>query len=184
MKRKRYLNEIYMCEVTEPKITTKFNKELNAYITFKEIIGTTHTCRVFTNGRRIALVDLNYIMMEYSSIDENYNLRVFIDDKGNILQYYFDIILSSSSENGEIVYDDLYLDVIYETAFSTGCCNYIFLADESEIKEALEKGNITQEEYDFGYEKAIKLMDELKSGKNRFVNRGLQDYLEYKNKAV
>ena len=50
IKRKR-LNDVYMREVTKSDIKTKFDKELNAYITYKHSIDTTFTCKVYVNGK-------------------------------------------------------------------------------------------------------------------------------------
>lgn len=52
------------------------------------------------------------------------------------------------------------------------------------MSDALKKGGINQEKYNFAFDVADKLMKELKSGTNRFVNRGIKDYLEYRTNIL
>ena len=51
---------------------------------------------------------------------------------------------------------------------------------EERIKKALKEGKIDQEQYDLAYDIANSLMEELKNGTNKFVNRKLEDYLKYR----
>ena len=178
IKHKR-LNDVYMREVTKSIIKTKYSEDLNAYITYKHSLETTFSCKVYVNGKRKTVFDKGYTIIEYSSLYEKYNVRLFIDDKGNILQYYFDIIKNFEIKNDEIYYNDLYLDVIYRSEFFAGT-SYIELADKNELIDSYNKGEIDKETFDYCYSVAEKLMNELSKGKNRFVNRGLKDYLEMK----
>lgn len=174
------LNEVYMREVIDKKITILKNDELDCYITFKEIKKMSSKCSVFINGERKTIVDNNYTIMEYSPINKKYNVRVFIDELGNINQYYFDIINNSYIKENQIFYEDLYLDVIYYTSFSTGNSPFISLVDEIDLINALSAREITDEEYNKAYKEAIDLMKELKDNKNIFINRGVKDYLIFK----
>ncbi len=178
IKRKR-LNDVYMKEVTKSIIKTKFDEELNAYITYKHSIDTTSTCKVYVNGKRKVIFDKGYTLLEYSPLDEKYNVRVFIDDKGNILQYYFDVIKNFEIENGEVYYNDMYLDVLYYLPYFANT-SYIELADENELIDSYKNGEIDKETFDYCYKVAEKLMNELLKGSNRFVNRGIKDYLKMK----
>lgn len=178
IKRKR-LNDVYMREVTKSDIKTKFDKELNAYITYKHSLETTFTCKVYVNGKRKVIFDKGYTLLEYSPLDEKYNVRVFIDDKGNILQYYFDVIKNFEIENGEVYYNDMYLDILYHLPYFADT-SYIELADENELIDSFNKGEIDKETFDYCYSVAEKLMNELLKGKNRFVNRGIKDYIKMK----
>lgn len=58
------------------------------------------------------------------------------------------------------------------------------LDDRDELRDALKKGKIDQEEYDLAYEVANLLMKELLEGKNVFVNRGLKDYFKYRKNII
>lgn len=179
MNKIKRLNDVYMREVLDCAISTEKIEDLNAYVTCKEIYKTSQKCTTFINGKQVTIVDNNYTILEYSPCDKFYNVRVFIDKKGNILEYYFDIILNSQFKNNEIFYEDLYLDVIYNTSYSTESCEFITLVDENDLITALKNSDITQDQFDFAYKVAIELMNEIKMKQNKFINRGLLDYENY-----
>lgn len=174
MKEKK-LNDIYMREVEEKTILTKYNESLKAYVTCKNINKTSKKCTNFINGRRVTIVDDGYTILEYTPTDKKYNVRLFIDENQNILEYYFDIISEMKYENNEIYYMDLYLDVIYDMKIANKSCNYISLADEDELIDALKDGKITKRQFDEAYETANLIMSELLNGTNKFVNRNIDD---------
>ena len=171
-------------EVTDMDITIVKDEKLNSYITLKEIKAVTEPHIIPINGNWIKKLDKNFTMMEYSPLDKLYNVRVHINDKLEILEYYFDIISESKIENinGKPVpfYNDLYLDVIFYQKVATKSSNFIYLDDRDELKKALKEGKIDQEQYDLAYDIANSLMEELKNGTNKFVNRKLEDYLKYR----
>ncbi len=178
MKRKK-INDVYMNEVKEKRIFKTFDKRLNSYITIKYIDEMSDTCSCFINGKKITILDKNYAILEYTPLDLNYNVRVFIDDNGKILEYYFDIIDKIIIIDDDIYYDDLYLDVIYHTKNSNGCCGYINLSDEKELINAYKNKDINKKQFDMAYNVALKLMEELRNRNNKFVKRGNKDYLKY-----
>lgn len=175
MKRRKKLNGVYMREVTKSLITTEKNDELNAYVTCKKILETEKRCEIYINGRKVALVDKGYTILEYSPIDRLYNVRIFIDDNNDVLLYYFDVIAGSEYTDGEVYYDDLYLDVIFYTAKATGSVDYIQLDDEADLINAYNNGLISKNDFDNAYKIADEIMCELKNNNNIFVNRGLFD---------
>ena len=175
-------------EVTDMTVTIVKDESLNSYITLKEVNDLTKPHKIPVNGRWITKLDKNYTILEYTPLDKLYNVRVHINDKEQILEYYFDIILQNEIrkiEGKDIpFYNDLYLDVIYYQKVATQTDNFILLDDRDELKDALNDGKIDQEEYDLAYEVANSLMEELLTNNNIFVNRGLKDYYKYtKNKV-
>lgn len=172
-------------EVTDMDITIVEDKELNTYITLKQINSVTDVHKVPINGKWITKLDKNFTMMEYTPLDKQYNVRVHINDKDEILEYYFDVIQENEIRtiDGEKIpfYNDLYLDVIYYTPVSTrNESGFIYLDDRDELKKALKEGKIDEEQYELAYKVANNLMEEILDGKNIFINRGLKDYLKYK----
>ena len=135
---------------------------------------------VYYENKKITILHKNYVILEYTPLDLNYNVRVFIDNNGKMLEYYFDVIYKIMIIDGDIYYDDLYLDVIYHTKNANGCCGYISLSDEKELIKAFKNEDITKDQFDMAYEVALKLMDELKNKSNKFIKRGNKDY--FKNK--
>lgn len=171
-------------EVTDMIVTIEKNDELNSYVTLKEILDLEEPHRIPVNGRWITKLDKGYTIIEYSPLDKLYNVRVHVNDKQEILEYYFDIILDHEIRNidGKEVpfYNDLYLDVILYTSKATNSASFILLDDRDELKSALKQGKIDEEEYNLAYSVANSLMQELLEGKNKFVNRGLDDYYKYR----
>ncbi|MBR3116789.1 MAG: DUF402 domain-containing protein [Bacilli bacterium] len=178
IKRKR-VKDVYMREVTESEIKTKFSKELNAYITYKYVIDTTGPARSYVNGEKRTIVDKGYTVLEYSPVDEEFNCRVCIDKKGNILQYYFDVIEGIEMDKGELYYNDLFLDVVYHQK-ALGGENYISLLDENELRDAFNNFELDKDVFDHCYEVAESIMKSIKNNTNKFINRGTKDYLEMK----
>lgn len=177
--RKKYTREAKVMEVTIIDM-----KELDAYLTLKEVKEVTEPYYMYINGELVKKMDNNYTLMEYTPIHENYNVRVYIDDKMNILEYYFDITDGNAIEEGIPYYDDLYLDVVFYQECATKSSTYINLEDRNDLSAALKSGAIDKNKYNFAFEVADKLMKELKSKTNRFVNRGLEDYLKYRKNII
>lgn len=171
-------------EVTEMDITIHKSEELNAYITLKEVKKLTQPHYVYINGEKIKKLDENYTILEYTPLDECYNVRVHINDKQEILEYYFDITNENQIREGVPFYNDLYLDVVYFQPAATKAGTYIHLDDQNELKDALKNNIIDEEQYDFAYKTTDKIIAELKENKNVFVNRGIEDYLIYRKNKI
>lgn len=180
MERKVDVRKKYTREAREMEVTIIKLDDLDAYLTLKEIKKVTNPYSMYINGELVKKVDKNYTLLEYTPLNENYNVRVYIDDKQNILEYYFDITDGNVIEEGVPYYYDLYLDVVFYQEFATKSSTYINLEDRNDLSDALRKGDINKEKYDFAFDVADKLMKELKKKQNRFVNRGLKDYLKYR----
>ena len=82
-------------EVTDMTVTIVKDESLNSYITLKEVNDLTKPHKIPVNGRWITKLDKNYTILEYTPLDKLYNVRVHINDKEQILEYYFDIILQN-----------------------------------------------------------------------------------------
>ena len=80
-------------EVTDMDVIIVKDESLNSYITLKEVKELTEPHIIPVNGEWITKLDKGYTILEYSPIDELYNVRAHINDKKEILEYYFDIIL-------------------------------------------------------------------------------------------
>ncbi len=175
------LNDVYMNEVEEKKIFKTYDEKLKSYITIKHVIKMKGNCTAFINGRKVTILDKDYAILEYTPTNLNYNVRVFFNNKGKILEYYFDVINKIEIKNDDIYYEDLYLDVIYHTKNANGCCGYISLSDEKELINAYKNKDINKKQFDMAYNVALKLMEELRNRNNKFVKRGNKDYLKYVN---
>jgi predicted RNA-binding protein associated with RNAse of E/G family len=176
------VKDVFMREVIDSEINTYLNDELNAFVTIKNIKKTKGKSILTCVNKKIVFVDDNYFIIEYSPIEENYNVRIFINDKGEIIQYYFDIVNKFIYKDDEIYYEDLYLDVTYNSnIITTNKKNKIKLLDQSDLYMAYLNYDISSEEYNLAYRTAYKIINELEYKKNIFYNRGLIDYYDYKN---
>ena len=167
-------------EVTDMDITIKKLEEKNTYITLKEVKAVEQPYSVYINGERVKKLDKDFTIIEYTPLDKKYNVRIHVNDKKEILEYYFDIIAENNIKDGIPFYNDLYLDVVYFQPAATKEGTYIQLVDCNELEEALKENIIDQEQFDMAYIEAEKLMKELKEKKNWYVNRGLEDYWKIK----
>ena len=167
-------------EVTDIDITIKKLEEKNTYITLKEVKAVEQPYSVYINGERVKKLDKDFTIIEYTPLDKKYNVRIHVNDKKEILEYYFDIIAENKIKDGIPFYNDLYLDVVYFQPAATKEGTYIQLVDCNELEEALKENIIDKEQFDMAYIEAEKLMKELKEKKNWYVNRGLEDYWKIK----
>ena len=167
-------------EVTDMDITIKKLEEKNTYITLKEVKAVEQPYSVYINGERVKKLDKDFTIIEYTPLDKKYNVRIHVNDKKEILEYYFDIIAENKIKDGIPFYNDLYLDVVYFQPAATKEGTYLQLVDCNELEEALKENIIDKEQFDMAYIEAEKLMKELKEKKNWYVNRGLEDYWKIK----
>lgn len=124
-----YVSAIYIDKVTTPLI--------------KEIEGKT-----------VRLVDDGYIWLQHLPDNENYALTTMLNNKGKVVQWYFDIIKGSGIDmRGMPYFDDIYLDVVVFPS------SEILLLDEDELDHALKVKDITQDEYDRAYKKAREIIN-------------------------
>ena len=168
MKRK-YMSNTYMKGVSDWELVIIKKEKEKYYITIKKI---NIIDKAFTIKDKV-LIDNGYYIIEFTPLDQFYNVRVFIDKNSKLVGYYFDIVASNGEENNIPYYDDLYLDVIY---FPDD--NFIKIDDENELLEALNDKKTTQEQYDLAYNTCNKLVNEIKEKQNVFVNMDKKELLE------
>ena len=178
--RTRRVKDMYM------RGTIKVNKyiqkidELNAYITIKEMEEVEEKNYLHINGNEVCNMDKGCAIIEYTPLDDNYNVRAFMNNNYEIVLYYIDMTLRNYEKNGEAYYEDLFLDLYYETPFGTGSGYYMRPDDAEELEAAYNDGIVSREECDLAWNTFTKVEQELKNRKNKFINRGIKDYVNYK----
>ena len=126
----------------EFKIEFVDNEELKGYISSINIKDITEPLTIQTRGVDYCIVDEGYSWIQYFPEGKNFVLTVMIDEKDNVIQWYFDISEKYElTEDGIPFYDDLFLDIVVLT---TG---EVILLDEDELKDALDKKEITEKQY-------------------------------------
>lgn len=117
---------------------------------------------VVPNGK--CIVDNNYKLLEFYDYNSKIKLSAFYDESNRIVEWYFDIAREIGKENGLPYEDDMYLDVLVTDI------GEIILLDEDELKDALDKNQITKGEFESAYKEAYQLMDRLQNKKRELQN--------------
>lgn len=112
---------------------------------------------VYNGEETICIKDNNYEWIEVYPTEGKYSITIMYDDKGNLIEWYFDIAKKVGIENGIPFEDDLYLDLIITPNGEK------IIIDEDELLEAKENGFITQDDVDNAYRTLRKL-------ENQYVN--------------
>lgn len=166
--RKKLISKTYLRDVEKYKIMIDFSNG-DFYVCVKKMIKT----EPFIIETGLHLIDNNYYIVEVIPKNENYTMRVFISDKREILEHYFDITLENviDEETKIPYYDDLFTDVIIKKD------GRIVILDEDELAEALEKGEISSSDYNLANETTKKLVKSIKENNNRYMHIDLNKYL-------
>ena len=155
----------------ENKIKTINNKDFKGDIYLNNYIKISKPY-FLENG--LCIQDTNYKWLKFYNYSSKVQLTAIYNEKKEIIEWYFDIARKIGKENGIPYEDDLYLDVVL------GPKGNIILLDEDELKEAFEKNEVTQEEYDEAYRNAYELIERLKGNVGKvlkFTNKYLNEIL-------
>lgn len=165
--RKKLLSKTYLRDVSKYEIKFDLSND-DYFLAVKHIIKTDPPFII--DGRTI--IGNGTYVMELVPKNENYSMRVYFDENKNITEYYFDIIRGSGIDEESKIpyYDDLYLDV-------TLTDGEIKVLDEDELEEAYKNHEITKEEYDMAIEVGNKLISEIKTNTNKYINMDLKSLL-------
>lgn len=125
---------------------------------------------VISSGK--TLMDDGYYIIEVVPHDENYGMRVYLDNNKKILQFYFDISLGNGVDEETKIpyYDDLFTDV-------TITDGEVAVLDEDELLEALNSGRISQEDFNLANRATEKLLEEIKNGTNEYMKMDFESLL-------
>lgn len=128
---------------------------------------------VIPNGK--CIMDNNYKWLEFYDYNSKVKLTAIYDENNEIIEWYFDIAREIGKEKDAPYEDDLYLDVVVTPE------GEIILLDEEELKNALNRMEITEKEYKDTYKEANQLMDRLSNKKEdlqEFTDKYLNDMLK------
>ncbi|MEB6243393.1 DUF402 domain-containing protein [Staphylococcus gallinarum] len=146
---KRHWRRIIDREYTEVKVNNNKYKGIIGLVTMKKV---REPLEVSVVGHNIVVADDNYQWLQILPEKKRYSITVMLDDKGNPLEYYFDINIKNVTQKGNARTIDLCLDVLvlpngeYE------------LVDEDDLQRALDQGQITRKQYHEAYVIAHQLM--------------------------
>lgn len=143
--------------ITSKEIIGKRIKTLNftGYVGLINIYEVSEPQIWKFNGEDLVVCDNNYQWLSILPEDDYYCITVFMDDKREVKVCYIDMIAEQGyDEDGVPFFYDLYLDLV---VYPDGT---VIEDDMDELQEALECGDITQEQFDL----ALEASDKLKKG--------------------
>ena len=151
---KKLLSKTYLRDAKEYKLKIDFSTEPF----------------VLNNGLKV--IDNGYYILELLPKNENYSMRVYFNEKKEILEYYFDISLSNGidSETKIPYYDDAFIDI-------TLTDDVIEILDEDELELAHQEGRISDNELEIIRNATTKLYDEISNRTNKYINMNLSELL-------
>ena len=129
----------------------------NGYACFLKLQNIENPLIVNNGIDEVCIRDNNYEWIEVYPTNGRYAITIMYDDKGNLIEWYFDISKNIGMENGIPYEDDLYLDMIITPDGKE------IVVDEDELIGAKENGDITEEDVMSAYET-------LKELENKYVN--------------
>lgn len=155
------------------KLTYIDNEDFKGYISAIYIDEVTDPLKKEVLGRQLLLADKGYLWMQQFPEGKNYALTTMVNDKKEIIQWYFDICREPRINRKGIPYfDDLYLDIVVLPR------GELVILDGDELEEALKKGDVTEGEYKLAWAETKKLVKEINEGKSHILNSSKR-YLEY-----
>lgn len=166
-------NDMEIVKKGNLKIKTFNNAEFTGDIALIEFNKMNKT--YILENKNLCIANDNYKWLEFYDYNSKIKLTSIYDEQKKIIEWYFDIAREISKEKGIPYEDDLYLDIVMTP---TG---EIILLDEDELKEALNKMEITTTEYEKAYKEAKKLINMLKGKKDKlqeFTNKYLKIMIE------
>ena len=131
------------------------------YACFLKLQNIEKPLIVYNGEENICIKDNDYEWIEVYPTNGNFAITIMYDNKGNLIEWYFDIAREIGKDNGIPYEDDLYLDVVLTPS------GEVILLDEDELKEAFNKREMTREEFENAYKEAEQLMNKLKNNKDK-----------------
>ena len=152
MGKRKYLGKVneHYIKNSKSEIIRVDEQDIKGYASFIKIKEVHRPCMV----GNICIYDNGYKELCFLPDDEHWTLWALYDDKGDIIEWYFDITRKNAvDEYGNPYCDDLYLDAALMPD------GQIIILDEDELKDALDNDKITQNEFDMAYDALDKLKE-------------------------
>lgn len=170
---KKFISKTYLRGVAEYDIKIIDDAEYDCYIGLKRINRVNEPYIEKHTGKDVHLFDDGYYIIEYIPKNLNYEVRVFLNEKKQVLQYYIDITKENGFENDSPYYIDLFLDITIDKFDDDN----IIIWDEDELLEALNTCSITEDDYDLAYSTLNNLLKEIDNNNNIYINRDHEELL-------
>lgn len=136
---KKYLSRDGWSRVVRSRFVCREIKEGMAGLLYLEKVTKPLVTKCFADN--FTIVDDGYYWMQIAPRDANWWLTVMLNERKEIVQYYFDITRTNVLRGRDSWFEDLMLDVVVLPDGTS------VLLDQDELDMALEQGNITKAEH-------------------------------------
>lgn len=166
---RKLISKTYLKDVNKYELNFYFDKE-DYYLVIKKFINVE---KPFILQSGVCLIDNGYYMAEVIPKKENYIMRIYFNEKKERIEYYFDVTLKNGLDEKSNIpyYDDLYLDV---TINRNG---EVKVLDEDELLEALNRKEISEDEYNLANKTKESLLESIINKNNKYMDLDLEEYL-------
>jgi len=156
-------------EIRDHKVVDKYEfnkkyvntKEFKGYVGLVEVKHTTEEWNVpREDGKQVCILKSGYKWLEFYPDDEKYAITAICDENNKLVEWYFDMVKSFGIEDGMPYMNDLYLDLVITPE------GKIYVLDEDELLEAVEKKDITQSDYQLAHKTLDMLLEKYDNGNN------------------
>ncbi|MCH4394053.1 DUF402 domain-containing protein [Staphylococcus haemolyticus] len=165
---KRHWRRLLERDYIEVKVNNNRFKGIIGLVTMKKV---REPLEVTVVGQNIIVADDNYQWLQILPEKKRYSITAMFDDKGNPLEYYFDINIKNITQKGNARTLDLFLDVLVLPS-----TREYELVDENDLKLALKNEQITKKQYHEAYMIAHQLMIEINENFDDVNNRIMYCY--------
>ncbi|GAA0315283.1 DUF402 domain-containing protein [Bacillus carboniphilus] len=155
---KRVKQQIYNQDVFD-------TKEFQGYATLIEMKEVTGPLFVNYGEREVCIVDHGFMWLQHFPNKGHYAMTTVFDQKGEIVQWYIDIITKTGTDqNGIPWFEDLYLDVV---VLPTG---EIIELDQDELEEAYAHGSLEENLYKLALNEKRQLLQKIRLNEFEWLN--------------
>lgn len=136
-------------------------KEFKGYV---GLINIKHTLDDWyvprDDGSQVCILKAGYKWLEFYPDNEKYAITAICDENNQLVEWYFDMIKEFGIEDEMPYMMDLYLDLVITPK------EEIYVLDEDELLEAVEKKDITEDDYKMAHKTLDMLLEKYDNGKN------------------
>ncbi len=156
MERRKYLGRAYKdyYKSFASRVIRVDEGGLRGYAARVEIREVNRPLLVGEPDAQVCLADDGYCELQYLPDGEHWMVCAIRDDRGGMVEWYFDITRKNAVDEAGAPYcDDLYLDAALLPD------ERVLIFDEDELRVALDGGGVTKDEYDMAHRTLRGLLD-------------------------
>ncbi|TKH41673.1 DUF402 domain-containing protein [Paenibacillus terrae] len=143
---RRITNRKFACRYVESDVFT-------GYVTLYTILSLKEPLWKSYGGHTFCIADKGYSWLQYYPKGAHYVVTAMFDNREQIVEWYIDTCRNQGvTDQGVPWFDDLYLDVV---VLKNG---EIFLVDEDELEDALQRGHISTQEAELANRTAAEVL--------------------------